>query len=56
MKAVDDFVPTPIRALDKTFSMPIEDVFSIQVCAHTMRFPCTPTVPMHTRSYGITAN
>mmetsp|Transcript_35877 Transcript_35877/g.90475 ORF Transcript_35877/g.90475 Transcript_35877/m.90475 type:complete len:379 (-) Transcript_35877:329-1465(-) len=30
MKAVDDFVPTPIRALDKTFSMPIEDVFSIQ--------------------------
>ena len=32
MQAVDDYVPTPQRALDKPFSMPVEDVFSIQVC------------------------
>ena len=31
MQAVDDYVPTPARALDKPFSMPVEDVFSIQV-------------------------
>jgi len=31
MQAVDDYVPTPQRALDKPFSMPVEDVFSIQV-------------------------
>ena len=30
MQAVDDYVPTPQRALDKPFSMPVEDVFSIQ--------------------------
>mmetsp|Transcript_17977 Transcript_17977/g.32004 ORF Transcript_17977/g.32004 Transcript_17977/m.32004 type:complete len:443 (-) Transcript_17977:189-1517(-) len=30
MQAVDEYVPTPTRALDKNFSMPIEDVFSIQ--------------------------
>jgi elongation factor Tu len=29
MKAVDDFVPTPVRDLDKPFSMAVEDVFSI---------------------------
>jgi len=29
MKAVDEFIPTPERAVDKTFLMPIEDVFSI---------------------------
>jgi len=29
MKAVDEFIPTPVRSLDKTFLMPIEDVFSI---------------------------
>ena len=29
MKAVDDFIPTPVRPLDKDFLMPIEDVFSI---------------------------
>jgi len=29
MKAVDDFIPQPERALDKPFLMPIEDVFSI---------------------------
>ncbi len=34
MQAVDDYVPTPARALDKPFSMPVEDVFSIQA-----RFP-----------------
>jgi len=29
MKAVDDYIPTPERPVDKDFLMPIEDVFSI---------------------------
>jgi elongation factor Tu len=29
MKAVDEFIPTPTRDIDKPFLMPIEDVFSI---------------------------
>jgi elongation factor Tu len=29
MKAVDDFIPLPVRAVDKDFLMPVEDVFSI---------------------------
>ena len=29
MKAVDDYIPTPKRDLDKPFLMPIEDVFTI---------------------------
>jgi elongation factor Tu len=29
MKAVDEFIPTPARAVDQPFLMPIEDVFSI---------------------------
>ena len=29
MKAVDTYIPTPIRELDKPFLMPVEDVFSI---------------------------
>jgi elongation factor Tu len=29
MEAVDAFIPQPARAIDKTFLMPIEDVFSI---------------------------
>jgi elongation factor Tu len=29
MKAVDEYVPTPVRDLDKPFLMPIEDVFTI---------------------------
>ena len=29
MEAVDNFIPTPARALDKPFLMPIEDVFTI---------------------------
>jgi len=29
MAAVDDFIPTPERAIDQPFLMPIEDVFSI---------------------------
>ena len=29
MKAVDEFIPTPPRAIDEPFLMPIEDVFSI---------------------------
>jgi elongation factor Tu len=30
MQAVDDYIPTPARAVDKTFLMPIEDVFGIK--------------------------
>lgn len=30
MKVVDESIPTPLRALDKPFLMPIEDVFSIK--------------------------
>ncbi|MFC1621952.1 elongation factor Tu [Patescibacteria group bacterium] len=30
MKAVDEYIPTPKRDLDKPFLMPIEDVFSIK--------------------------
>jgi len=30
MKAVDDFIPTPVRELEKPFLMPVEDVFSIK--------------------------
>ena len=29
MKAVDDYIPTPDRPVDKPFLMPVEDVFSI---------------------------
>ena len=29
MKAVDEFIPTPVRVKDKPFLMPVEDVFSI---------------------------
>ena len=29
MQAVDDYIPTPVRALDRDFLMPIEDVFTI---------------------------
>ena len=29
MKAVDSYIPTPVRELDKPFLMPVEDVFSI---------------------------
>jgi elongation factor Tu len=29
MKAVDEFIPVPVRELDKPFSMAVEDVFSI---------------------------
>ena len=30
MKAVDDYIPEPVRPIDKPFLMPIEDVFTIQ--------------------------
>jgi elongation factor Tu len=30
MKAVDDYIPMPVRDLDRPFLMPIEDVFSIK--------------------------
>jgi len=29
MSAVDDYIPNPVRAVDKDFLMPVEDVFSI---------------------------
>lgn len=31
MDAVDSYIPEPVRILDKSFLMPIEDVFTIQV-------------------------
>ena len=37
MDAVDEYVPTPTRALDRPFQMPVEDVFSIQVRARISR-------------------
>jgi len=30
MEAVDDYIPTPERDLDKSFLMPVEDIFSIE--------------------------
>jgi elongation factor Tu len=30
MKAVDEYIPTPVRDVDKAFLMPVEDVFSIE--------------------------
>ncbi len=30
MKALDEFIPEPVRAVDQPFLMPIEDVFSIE--------------------------
>jgi elongation factor Tu len=30
MKVVDEYIPTPVRAVDKPFMMPVEDVFSIK--------------------------
>jgi len=30
MKAVDEYIPTPTRDIDKPFLMPVEDVFSIE--------------------------
>ena len=42
MDEVDRYVPDPVRALDKPFAMPVEDVFSIQVgCLHVA---CLPNV------------
>jgi len=29
MKAVDEYIPLPVRAVDKPFLMPVEDIFSI---------------------------
>ena len=29
LKAIDDYIPTPVREIDKPFLMPLEDVFSI---------------------------
>jgi elongation factor Tu len=30
VKAMDDYIPEPVRAIDKPFLMPVEDVFSIK--------------------------
>ena len=38
MEAVDTYIPTPARAVDKPFLMPIEDVFSIRA---TRKTTCT---------------
>ncbi|KAE8703731.1 Elongation factor Tu [Hibiscus syriacus] len=36
MEAVDQYIPDPVRQLDKPFLMPIEDVFSIQLGRETV--------------------
>ncbi|KAF6145241.1 hypothetical protein GIB67_041436 [Kingdonia uniflora] len=40
MDAVDEYIPEPVRQLDKPFLMPVEDVFSIQgfVCTFVTYF------------------
>lgn len=38
MDAVDEYIPDPVRQLEKPFLMPIEDVFSIQVKGHGFFF------------------
>ena len=30
MKSIDEYIPTPVREVDKPFLMPVEDVFTIQ--------------------------
>jgi len=30
LKAIDEYIPEPVRELDKPFLMPVEDVFSIK--------------------------
>src|SRR5207248_7038768 len=30
VKAMDDYIPEPVREIDKPFLMPVEDVFSIE--------------------------
>ena len=30
MEAVDNYIPTPVREMDKPFLMPVEDVFGIK--------------------------
>ena len=30
MEAVDTYIPTPVREMDKPFLMPVEDIFTIQ--------------------------
>ncbi len=30
MRVVDEYIPEPVRAVDKPFMMPVEDVFSIK--------------------------
>ena len=54
MQAVDDYVPTPQRALDKPFAMPVEDVFSIQVLIleHAL---CPARCDVHTHPDACTA-
>lgn len=40
MDAVDEYIPDPVRQLDKPFLMPIEDVFSIQVKVQPFSINC----------------
>ncbi len=30
MQSLDEYIPDPVRDLDKPFTLPVEDVFSIQ--------------------------
>ena len=47
MDAVDEYIPDPVRQLDKPFLMPIEDVFSIQVKGHGLIFLWIFLMPIH---------
>ena len=43
MDAVDSYIPDPVRQLDKSFLMPVEDVFTIQVLS--IPHLCMPSKP-----------
>ena len=34
VKALDDYIPTPVRETDKPFLMPIKDIFSLKQRNH----------------------
>jgi elongation factor Tu len=38
MDVIDEYIPDPVRQLDKPFLMPIDDVFSIQVKGYGFLF------------------
>ena len=53
MEKIDEYVPTPERALDKAFSMPVEDVFSIQGRGNAATVTLSWTTVEEYRSPGI---